>query len=56
MKEADPGFPPSRSSGRSRAANADGAPRKHGLSIAASRRIAKPCGGHERHPESLTEK
>ncbi len=46
MNEAGPGFPPSRSSGRSRAANVYGAPRKHGLSIAAGRGKRKaPAAG-----------
>src|SRR5215218_3844080 len=42
-KRGHPGLAPSQSSGGSRAANGDGAPRKHGLSIAADGQIAKPC-------------
>src|SRR3977135_3652139 len=42
MNQRDPGLAPSRNSGGSRAANADGAPCKHRLSIAAGGQIAKP--------------
>src|SRR3954467_12020746 len=41
-KRGYPGLAPSQSSGGSRDANGDGAPRKHGLSIAADGEIAKP--------------
>ena len=45
MNQKDPGLALSRNSGGSRAANADGAPCKHAVSIAANRRIAKPRAG-----------
>src|ERR1700676_594970 len=45
VKRGNPGLAPSlRSSGGSRAANADGAPRKHGLSIAAGGENRKAPG------------